>query len=149
MLQHPSPRKWHGLPGLISCPYIVASIQPPQHTVQVPHWRRCPAVAGDAETCTSGVVAPQHFLYFLPLPQGQGSFLPTGMRDSSGRAASRSASIPLELVAYRFEHAANLTVDAGLRKGHARLGGHLCDDRHVVLGPCHALRAPLVQWAVG
>ena len=23
-----------------------------------------------------GVHAPQHFLYFLPLPQGQGSFLP-------------------------------------------------------------------------
>jgi hypothetical protein len=24
----------------------------------------------------SGVHAPQHFLYFLPLPQGHGSFLP-------------------------------------------------------------------------
>ena len=23
------------------------------------------------------LLAPQHFLYFLPLPQGQGSFLPT------------------------------------------------------------------------
>jgi hypothetical protein len=23
--------------------------------------------------------APQHLLYFLPLPQGQGSFLPTGI----------------------------------------------------------------------
>jgi hypothetical protein len=22
---------------------------------------------------------PQHFLYFFPLPQGQGSFRPTGM----------------------------------------------------------------------
>jgi hypothetical protein len=30
--------------------------------------------------------APQHFLYFLPLPQGQGSFLPTGMGRSLAHA---------------------------------------------------------------
>jgi hypothetical protein len=29
-----------------------------------------------AAPCGSGVPAPQHFLYFLPLPQGHGSFLP-------------------------------------------------------------------------
>jgi hypothetical protein len=29
-----------------------------------------------AALCGSGVHAPQHFLYFLPLPQGHGSFLP-------------------------------------------------------------------------
>jgi hypothetical protein len=29
-----------------------------------------------AAPCGSGVHAPQHFLYFLPLPQGHGSFLP-------------------------------------------------------------------------
>jgi hypothetical protein len=26
-----------------------------------------------------GTTAPQHFLYFLPLPQGQRSFRPTGI----------------------------------------------------------------------
>jgi len=31
----------------------------------------------------SASYCPQHFLYFLPLPQGQGSFLPT--LDSSRR----------------------------------------------------------------
>src|SRR5438874_2491861 len=34
--------------------------------------------------------APQHFLYFFPLPQGQGSFLPTfgsSRRTGSGRGA--------------------------------------------------------------
>ena len=29
-----------------------------------------------AAPCGSGVHAPQHFLYFLPLPQRHGSFLP-------------------------------------------------------------------------
>src|SRR5713226_2815184 len=76
MVQHPSPRKWHGRPGYISWPKTVPLTQPSQQAVQVPHCR-APAAVVRAGTRLSGTTAPQHFLYFFPLPQGQGSFLPT------------------------------------------------------------------------
>src|SRR5258706_6404865 len=69
IVQQPAPRKWHGTPGFISWPRMVPSTQPSQHAVQLPHWR-CSATA-------TGITAPQHFLYFLPLPQGHGSLRPT------------------------------------------------------------------------
>jgi hypothetical protein len=75
MVQQPSPRKWHGWPGFISWPKIVPLTQPSQQAVQVPHCRAPPVT----ETGLIGTTAPQQRLYFLPLPQGQGSFLPTGM----------------------------------------------------------------------
>ena len=37
--------------------------------------RRC-CLAFHRRRATSSGVHPQHFLYFLPLPHGQGSFLP-------------------------------------------------------------------------
>ena len=75
MVQQPSPRKWHGWPGFISWPKIVPLTQPSQQAVQVPHRRAACAT----ETGLIVTTAPQHLLYFLPLPQGQGSFLPTGI----------------------------------------------------------------------
>jgi hypothetical protein len=55
--------------------------QPSQQAVHVPH-RRAPEACSAPESATGlmGTTAPQHFLYFLPLPQGQGSFLPTAIR---------------------------------------------------------------------
>jgi hypothetical protein len=65
----------------------VPTIQPSQHAVQVPQLRdgsRDGWGAGAADearaavaTGCSAITLPQHFLYFLPLPQGQGSFLGT------------------------------------------------------------------------
>ena len=63
---------------------MVPTIQPSQHAVQVPQLRdgsRAALGAGEtgaalAAGC-SAITLPQHFLYFLPLPQGQGSFLGT------------------------------------------------------------------------
>jgi hypothetical protein len=58
----------------------VPTIQPSQHAVQVPQLRDgAGAAASDgllvaAATGCSAITLPQHFLYFLPLPQGQGSF---------------------------------------------------------------------------
>src|SRR5258708_20125846 len=75
MLQQWSPRKWHGVPGFISCPSITPATQPSQHAVHSPHWRMGAAAIG--------IVAPQHFLYFLPLPQGQGSLRPTGIKSEA------------------------------------------------------------------
>src|SRR5258708_27586426 len=75
MLQHLSPRKWHGVPGFISCRSTTPATQPSQHAVHSPHWRIGAAAIG--------IVAPQHFLYFLPLPQGQGSLRPTGMESEA------------------------------------------------------------------
>jgi hypothetical protein len=75
MVQQPSPRKWHGWPGFISWPKIVPLTQPSQQAVQLPQCRAL-WVAGTGLMVTT---APQHFLYFFPLPQGQGSFRPTGM----------------------------------------------------------------------
>jgi hypothetical protein len=61
---------------------MVPSIHPSQHAVHVPHSRAL-AVAGlDSEATGRGAIGmttPQHFLYFCPLPQGQGSFLPAFM----------------------------------------------------------------------
>src|SRR5258707_11408649 len=54
--------------------------QPSQHAVHSPHWRG----AGAAMAIT----APQHFLYFLPLPQGHGSLRPTGICDEGLEGAS-------------------------------------------------------------
>src|SRR4051812_8342896 len=71
MLQAWSPRKKHGVPGFISWPSITPATQPSQHAVQPPHCR--------AGTGASAITAPQHFLNFLPLPQGHGSLRPTGM----------------------------------------------------------------------
>jgi hypothetical protein len=60
---------------------MVPAIQPSQHAVQVPQLR--PDAASGALFCDprgavstgwSAITLPQHFLYFLPLPQGQGSF---------------------------------------------------------------------------
>ena len=69
MVQQPSPRKWHGVPGFISWPSIVPATHPSQHAVHSPHLR-----AGIAATW---ITAPWHFLYFNPLPQGHGSFRAT------------------------------------------------------------------------
>jgi len=51
---------------------MVPTIQPSQHAVQVPQLRDEACAAG-----CSAITRPQHFLYFLPLPQRQGSFLGT------------------------------------------------------------------------
>src|SRR6202795_3008388 len=80
MLQHFSPRKWHGVPGFISWPSITPATQPSQQAVHSPHWRACAAAMG--------IVAPQHLLNFLPLPQGHGSLRPTGMENEPGREGS-------------------------------------------------------------
>src|SRR6266700_4293261 len=86
MVQHPSPRKWHGRPGYISWPKTVPLTQPSQQAVQVPHCR-APAAVVRAGTCLSGTTAPQHFLYFFPLPQGQGSFRPIAIGEESSACA--------------------------------------------------------------
>src|SRR6266581_887334 len=85
MVQHPAPRKWHGRPGYISWPKIEPLTQPSQQAVQVPHCR-APAARAGAETCLSSTTAPQHFLYFFPLPQGQGSFRPIAIGTSLAHA---------------------------------------------------------------
>ena len=63
---------------------MVPAIQPSQHAVQVPQLLRDDAsgapfckLRAAAATGGSAITLPQHFLYFLPLPQGQGSFLGT------------------------------------------------------------------------
>jgi hypothetical protein len=74
---------------------MLPAIQPSQHAVQVPQLLRDAAscvrdaasgerdAASGAPFCKpraavatgwSAITLPQHFLYFLPLPQGQGSF---------------------------------------------------------------------------
>jgi hypothetical protein len=67
---------------------MLPAIQPSQHAVQVPQllWDAASGVrdaASGALFCKpraavsngwSAITLPQHFLYFLPLPQGQGSF---------------------------------------------------------------------------
>jgi hypothetical protein len=58
--------------------------QPSQQAVQVPH-SRCGSfnLAGFVSACADtnwDIMAPQHFLYFLPLPQGHGSFRSGFMR---------------------------------------------------------------------
>jgi hypothetical protein len=63
---------------------MVPAAQPSQQPVHVPHWRwltdavslRVDAAPATGAIVCSGITAPQHFLNFLPLPQGQGSFLP-------------------------------------------------------------------------
>src|SRR3972149_2938335 len=50
---------------------MLPATQPPPQGVHSPHLRT-PCAAG---ALAIGIVAPQHFLYFFPLPQGQGSFL--------------------------------------------------------------------------
>src|SRR5258708_634661 len=50
------------------------------------------------------ITAPQHFLYFLPLPQGHGSLRPTGMCDEGLEGAS---SILAEYLATAFLHPEN------------------------------------------
>jgi len=61
-------------------PSIEPFTQPSQQAVQLPHCRGAAPAATPATGC-SGTPAPQHFLYFLPLPQGQGSFLPTAIAE--------------------------------------------------------------------
>src|SRR6266540_56962 len=61
----------------------------------------------------------------------------------------RSASVEVQLVAPRLQSAADLAVDARLRQRDARLGRHVSDDRHIVLGPSHGLAAPFLERAVG
>jgi hypothetical protein len=39
------------------------------------------------------VLRPQHFLYFLPLPQGHGSFRPTFLSGESVSAASNTSGV--------------------------------------------------------
>ncbi len=48
--------------------------QPSQHAVQSPH-SRATSLARAGRTGSIWITLPQHFLYLLPLPQGQGSFL--------------------------------------------------------------------------
>ena len=60
---------------------MVPAAQPSQQEVQIPHSRWVVGAtpvraAGITEIVCNGITAPQHFLNFLPLPQGQGSFLP-------------------------------------------------------------------------
>src|ERR1700682_3218722 len=71
MEQQWSPRKWHGVPGFISWPSTTPMTHPSQHAVHSPHCR--------ADEAAMAITAPQHFLYFLPLPQGHGSLRPTSM----------------------------------------------------------------------
>jgi hypothetical protein len=54
--------------------------QPSQQAVQLPHCREAAPGATPATGCNA-ITAPQHFLYFLPLPHGQGSFLPTAIAE--------------------------------------------------------------------
>src|SRR5438270_4926757 len=64
----------------------------------------------------------------------------------------RNATLPavlIELEPARLERAADLPRYIGLWQREAARGGHLLDDRHVVLGPGHGLRAPLGQRLVG
>ncbi len=52
-------------------------------------------LAGRTVQCT--VVAPQHFLYFFPLPHGQGAFRPTFVLwEGSEGSASCSASVAID-----------------------------------------------------
>jgi hypothetical protein len=60
---------------------IVPAIQPSQQAVQVPHLRAAVVTLNGAALIgatarTSGITLPQHFLYFSPLPQEQGSLRP-------------------------------------------------------------------------
>src|SRR5688572_31088433 len=75
MVQQPAPRKWQGVPGFISWPWMVPATQPSQQAVQLPH---CLGAGSRI-----AITAPWHFLYFWPLPQGQGSFRPTRIRRCS------------------------------------------------------------------
>src|SRR5258708_25477673 len=59
-----------------------------------------------------------------------------------------STPVLFQLVAPRFEFAADLPVHAGLGQRDPRLGRHLGDDRHVVLGPGHRLASPLLERTV-
>jgi hypothetical protein len=52
----------------------VPTIQPSQHAVQVPQLREGAFGKGAAAAGCNAITRPQHLLYFLPLPQGQGSF---------------------------------------------------------------------------
>jgi hypothetical protein len=61
---------------------MVPAIQPSQQAVHVPQLREdasgegAGALSEDAAAAGCSVITlPQHFLCFLPLPQGQGSFL--------------------------------------------------------------------------
>jgi hypothetical protein len=55
----------------------VPTIQPSQHAVQVPQLRDGARDGAGVAAAWIAITLPQHFLYFLPLPQGQGSFLGT------------------------------------------------------------------------
>jgi hypothetical protein len=57
----------------------VPAIQPSQQAVQSPQGRPERVVG----TGAIAITAPQHFLYFFPLPQPQGSFLPGVMMTAS------------------------------------------------------------------
>src|SRR5258706_9928254 len=86
---------------------------PSQHAVHSPHSR----AAGAAMLIT----APQHFLYFLPLPQGHGSLRPTGMCNqivweaSSILAGYARLSRGLVVVVARCEHARRENARVALR----------------------------------
>src|SRR5260221_861626 len=84
-----SPRTWHGVPGFISWPSTTPAAQPSQHAVHSPHARPCAAAIG--------ITAPQHFLYFLPLPQGQGSLRPGDMATTDFRRRSSILGASLQL----------------------------------------------------
>jgi hypothetical protein len=58
---------------------MVPAIQPSQQAVQSPQGRPDRVVG----TAAIAITAPQHFLYFFPLPQLQGSFLPVVMMTAS------------------------------------------------------------------
>jgi hypothetical protein len=62
---------------------MVPASQPSQHAVQDPHSRAFSEAAGAAWDTIA--ITPQHFLYFFPLPQVQGSFLPGFTFDSEGK----------------------------------------------------------------
>lgn len=83
MVQPPAPTKWHGVPGFISWPWMVPVIQPSQQAVHGPQERDGagadpPETGGGAVGATgrTAITLPQHCLYFLPLPQEQGSLRP-------------------------------------------------------------------------
>jgi hypothetical protein len=48
-----------------------------------------------------GMVAPQHFLYFFPLPQGHGSFLPGFMVRIEGRRVHYGPPRTMSSIPYR------------------------------------------------
>src|SRR5579862_9851873 len=71
-------------PRLFSSPAVLRSSSSLQEDMN--HFPGSEEVRSLNYTLSPTVLIPQHFLYFLPLPQGQGSFRPTfGAEDTCGR----------------------------------------------------------------